>query len=557
MKLQGSDILVKELIRQGVDTVFGYPGGTVIDIFDSLYKNADDIKVILPAHEQGAAHAADGYARVTGKTGVVLATSGPGATNLITGIATAYLDSVPIVAITGNVANHQLGKDSFQEVDTIGITLPIVKHSFIVRDVNDLEEVIVQAFAIAQEGRPGPVLIDIPKSTQNTEAEYKGNLTCPQQKKHNKTTDLKEALDAIKRAHRPFIYVGGGTVGSDAGEDLIELSRRIDAPISTSLMGTTAVPGSYELNLGPSGMHGKLPSIKAQDKADLIIGFGTRFSDRATGNVGEYTKNKTFIQIDIDQAEFGKNIPGIIEVTGDAGEILQDLLANLPEIEHEGWIKECKQYKEDDELNYDNSKFEARTIIKRVNDWAEDETVVATDVGQHQMWTMQHYSFEKERTFLTSGGLGTMGYGMGAAIGGCVGNDRKPTVLFTGDGSFGMNLNEVATAVMEKLPILIVVLNNKTLGMVRQWQTMFYEMRYSSTDLSTRGTDFVKLADAFGAQGARVTDLEELDQILARDDLFEKGPFILECMIGTDDMVFPMIPAGASIQDMITDYKMD
>lgn len=550
MITKGARILVEELIRHGVTTVFGFPGGAVLDIYDELYKCSDRIDHIITAHEQGASHAADGYARVTGKTGVVIATSGPGATNLVTGIANAYLDSVPMVAITGNVAESMLGKDSFQEVDIVGITLPIVKHSYIARDVCELENIITEAFEIAQSGRKGPVLIDIPKSTQQAMCEYAGSAEIKKRKK-KKPYDIKEALELIKESKRPYIYCGGGAIASNMGNKIVELSQKIDAPIGLSMMGLTAVPGSYELNMGMTGMHGRLASIIAQAEADLLIGIGVRFSDRATGNVDEYRKNCKIIHIDIDEAEFGKNIPGIVELCGDAGEIVADLIANLPKLDHSSWTGKLVKQKSIDDTPRKPGGFVPRNIIRMVNNFVKPDTVVATDVGQHQMWTMQHYRFRVPRTLLTSGGLGTMGYGLGAAIGGCVANNRRRTILFTGDGSFGMNLNELATAVSQKLPILIVLFNNNTLGMVRQWQNMFYESRYSSTTLN-RGTDFEKLAKAFGADGARVTSMEELTDVLD-GGLPKDGPFLLECMIDIDELVLPMIPAGGSFKDLVVD----
>lgn len=550
MILKGARILVEELIRHGATTVFGYPGGAVLDIYDELYKCSDRIDHIIAAHEQGASHAADGYARVTGKTGVVIATSGPGATNLVTGIANAYLDSVPMVAITGNVAESMLGKDSFQEVDIVGITLPIVKHSYIARDVCELENIITEAFEIANSGRKGPVLIDIPKSTQQAMCEYTGSAKYKKKKKRT-NYDLEEALELIKNSKRPYIYCGGGAIASDMGDNIVKLSQKIDAPIGLSMMGLTAVPGSYKLNMGMTGMHGRLASIIAQAEADLLIGIGVRFSDRATGNVDEYRKNCNIIHIDIDEAEFGKNIPGIVELCGDANEIVEELISKLPNLDHKSWIDKLIKQKEIDDTPRKKGGFVPRNIIRMVNNFVKPDTVVATDVGQHQMWTMQHYRFRKPRTLLTSGGLGTMGYGMGAAIGGCIANDRKRTILFTGDGSFGMNLNELATAVSQKLPIMIVLFNNNTLGMVRQWQNMFYESRFSSTTLN-RGTDFVALAKAFGADGAKITSMEELTDLLT-DGIPKDGPFIIECMIDIDELVLPMIPAGGSFKDLVVD----
>lgn len=555
MEFKGAEILVQALIDQGVDTVFGYPGGSVLDIYDALYKKSDEIDHVLTAHEQGASHAADGYARATGKVGVCLATSGPGATNLVTGIATAYLDSVPMVALTGNVATGGLGKDSFQEVDTVGITLPIVKHSYIVRDVKDLEETINEAFKIAAEGRKGPVLIDIPKDVQNGLATYKGiakEKSIEEERPPVDQIDFTEALEAISKSQRPYIYAGGGTLREDMGQNLIEFSKKIGAPIGTSLMGKTTLPASYDLDIGAVGMHGREASNLAQDKSDLVIGIGVRFSDRATGDISQYIKGRTFIHIDIDAAEMSKNILDIIPLKGDAKDIVQELTRLVEQKDNKEWLDKVKEAKAKDDDPGDTSLFIPKNIIRTINQWASEDTVVATDVGQHQMWVMQHYRFEKPRKLLTSGGLGTMGYGFGAAIGGCIGNDRKATVLFTGDGSFSMNLNEFATAVSQDLPILIVLLNNSTLGMVRQWQTRFYDKRYSSTNLGIRKTNYVDLAKAFGADGRRVRTMEELEDAL-KEDILAKGPYLLECVIDIDQEVLPMIPAGKSVKDMIID----
>lgn len=551
MKLLGSEVLIQALIDHGVYTVFGYPGGSVLDIYDALYKKSDEIDHILTAHEQGAAHAADGYARSTGRPGVVIATSGPGATNLVTGIATAYLDSVPLVAFTGNVATSAQGRDSFQEVDIVGVSLPIVKHSFSVRSVDDLEETIHQAFEIAMDGRKGPVLVDIPKDIQQGLTSYKG-LAKPVYEKEKKDPDLdySKAIEAIKNCQRPYIYVGGGAVGEDLGDKLLDLSRKIGGPIATTLMGKTAIPASYDLALGVMGMHGTRAANLAQDQSDLVIGIGVRFSDRATGDVNQYVAGKTFIHIDIDPAEMEKNIMDVIPLEGDTELVLDGLLPRLEGQERKDWVQWVKAMKEENQALDGGEGFSPRNIIQRINNWTPEDSVVATDVGQHQMWVMQHYKFEKARRFLSSGGAGTMGYGLGAAIGGAIGNDRKKTVLFTGDGSFGMNLNELATAVTQKLPILIVLFNNQSLGMVRQWQARFYDERFSATNLSMRKTDFVDLIRAFGGDGTSVDTLAELDKVLAEDPV-KDGPYLVECMIGRDDEVLPMIPAGMGVKDMI------
>ena len=550
MKMNGARILVEELIHQGVDVIFGYPGGAVLNIYDELYLASDRIRHVLSAHEQGAAHAADGYARASKKTGVVLATSGPGATNLVTGIANAYLDSVPMVAITGNVAVNNLGKDSFQEVDIVGVTQSVVKHNFMVRDVRDLQRTIIEAFEIANTGRKGPVLIDIPKDVQVNECEYIEDMKVPSvvKKIKSSTEGMDELLEMIKKAKRPFIYAGGGVIASGAEAEVLELSKRLDAAVGLSMMGLTAVPASYPLNLGMCGMHGKYASIKAQSECDLLLAVGVRFSDRATGDIDEYTKKCMTVHIDIDRAEIGKNVNADISMWGDVKEILTKILAVIPKYEHPEWVAQIEEYKSAAILPAPQA-FGPQAIIEEVNRHGNEDTVVATDVGQHQMWTMQYYRFEKSHKLLTSGGLGTMGYGLGAAIGGCIANGRKRTVLFTGDGSFGMNLNELATAVSQELPITIIVMNNDVLGMVRQWQTIFYDGHYSQTTLD-RKTDFPALAKAFGALGYAAYTMEDLKKALDIADHSE-GTVLIDCHIGMDEKVLPMIPPGRSIKDMI------
>ena len=551
MKMKGAQILVEELIHQGVETIFGYPGGTVIDIYDALYEASDRITHVLTAHEQGAAHAADGYARASGKVGVVLATSGPGATNLVTGIANAYMDSVPMVAITGNVAVSNLGKDSFQEVDIVGVTMPIVKHNFTVRDINDLQKTIKEAFIFANEGRKGPVVIDIPKDIQVAECEYIEEMQVNpyiKKPKAGSVNDMNALLEMVKQAKKPFIYAGGGIIASGAEKEVLELSKRLDAPIGLSMMGLTAIPASYPLNLGMTGMHGKYEATKAQSECDLLIAVGVRFSDRATGDKREYTKKCMTVHIDIDRAELGKNISPDMSMWGDVKEILSRILEVVPQCEHPEWVKEVEGYRQVSKT-LEFGGFNPRTIIEEVNKHMAPDTVVATDVGQHQMWTMQYYKFEAPHTLLSSGGLGTMGYGLGAAIGGCFASGKKRTLLVTGDGSFAMNLNEMATAVKQNLPITIVLLNNDVLGMVRQWQTIFYDSRYSQTVLE-RKTDFPLLAKAFGAEGYSAVNMEELQAALDAADKAE-GTVLIECKIGKDERVLPMIPAGRSIKDVI------
>ena len=553
MKMNGARILVEELIHQGVRVIFGYPGGAVLDIYNELYLASDRIGHVLTAHEQGAAHAADGYARASGKTGVVLATSGPGATNLVTGIANAYLDSVPMVAITGNVAVNSLGKDSFQEVDIVGITQPVVKHNFMVRDIKDLQRTIIEAFEIANSGRKGPVLIDIPKNVQSAEYEYVEDLKVPSVVKKPRKSEcgnIDEVVEMIKKAKKPFIYAGGGVVAAGAQDEVLELSKRVDAAIGLSMMGITSVPASYPLNLGMCGMHGKYPSIKAQSECDLLLAVGVRFSDRATGDLNEYTKKCMTVHIDIDRAEIGKNVSPDVSLWGDVKEILTKILEALPEHKHPEWVAELEGYKHEMILPAPKP-YGPEAIIEEVQRHCTEDTVVATDVGQHQMWTMQFYPFEKPHTLLTSGGLGTMGYGLGAAIGGCIAARGRRTVLFTGDGSFGMNLNEMATAVSQELPITIVLFDNDVLGMVRQWQTIFYDCHYSQTILD-RKTDFPALAKAFGADGYAVYTMEDLKKALDVADK-SQGPVLIDCHIDMDEKVLPMIPPGRSIKDMIVE----
>jgi len=551
MKLSGAQIVIKQLEAHGITTVFGYPGGAVLTLYDELYKASDKIHHVLTAHEQGAAHAADGYARVSGKTGVVIATSGPGATNLVTGIANAYLDSVPLVAITGNVSVPLLGRDSFQEVNIIGITNSIVKHNYVVRDVNDLEETLREAFYIARSGRCGPVLVDIPKNIQSDICEYYGRPPMIV----NKTVcdfDAAGLAKIIAESERPYIYAGGGVIASRAQENLQKLSEKIAAPVGLSLMGLGALDCDYPLNLGLKGMHGRYAANMAASECDLILALGTRFSDRATGDVGEYKKAKTIIHIDIDNAEISKNVPPHLEICGDVNYVLGQLLLHVKSKCHNDWTQRVKQLieeQDEQEAGYTCcGAFTPKNIIETVSGKFNGDTVVATDVGQHQMWTAQYYRLRKPRTFLTSGGLGAMGFGLGAAIGGSFAQGKKRTVLFTGDGSFGMNLIELATAVTNEIPIVIVILNNQALGLPRQWQTMFYEKRYSQSD-NDRKTDFAALANAFGARGHRVESLSDLEAVLS--NLPSDVPTVIDCPIDNDEVVLPMIPPGGSVKDMV------
>ena len=546
MKLNGAQIVIEQLAAHGVTTVFGYPGGANLPLYDELGKNTDRLRHILTAHEQGAAQAADGYARASGKTGVVIATSGPGATNLVTGIANAYLDSVPMVAITGNVTVPLLGRDSFQEVDIVGICQPIVKHSFLVREVETLEDTFNEAFRLAESGRGGPVLIDIPKDVQTEICEYIGKP--PVKAEHEPVSfDVQRIAAMIKESQKPLIYAGGGIIASGAEAELRSLSERLSAPVNLSMMGLTALPNDYALNLGMTGMHGKYAASVAKSECDLVIALGVRFSDRATGNVGEYEKEKTIIHVDIDMAELDKNVSTHFNIFGDVKSVLTSLLPQLPTMRNDRWLERIEELKQV-EVNKRNGDFAPRNIIETVNKFFDGDTIVATDVGQHQMWTVQYYKFQKPRTLLSSGGLGAMGFGLGAAIGGCIAANSRRTVLFTGDGSFGMNLTELATAVSQKLPIVIIILNNNTLGMPRQWQTAFYEKRYSNTTLD-RKTDFPALAKAFGAEGYRADSLSQLEEVLG--NLPDNIPAVIDCRIDIDEKVLPMIPPGGSIKDII------
>ncbi|MDR2717936.1 MAG: biosynthetic-type acetolactate synthase large subunit [Treponema sp.] len=547
MKLNGAQIVIEQLLAHGVTTVFGYPGGVVLSLYDELYKNADKINHILTAHEQGAAHAADGFARASGKTGVVIATSGPGATNLVTGIANAYLDSVPLVAITGNVAVPLLGRDSFQEVDIMGITQSIVKHNYVVRDVGMLEHTLNEAFSIAGSGRRGPVLVDIPKSIQTDFCEYTGKPPAVESKKQY-SFDIEQVAAAIKNCKRPFIYAGGGVLASGAEAELRALSEKLSAPVGFSMMGLSALPDDYPLNLGMTGMHGKYAATVAKSECDVLIALGVRFSDRATGNVNEYREGKLIIHVDIDLAEIGKNVASHMDICGDVKDVLTQLLPVLPQKRNDEWLSRIEELKRSAQAAYISPGFSPQHIIETVRRFCGDDTVIATDVGQHQMWVVQHYTFQKPRTLLSSGGLGAMGYGLGAAIGACIAKNKQRTVLFTGDGSFGMNLNELATAVSQELPVVVVIFNNGVLGLPRQWQTVFFEGRYAHSTLN-RKTDFVALAKAFGAEGFSAENLLQLEQAL--NNLPSGKPAVIDCRIDMDEKVLPMIPPGGSVKNII------
>ena len=551
MKITGSDILVETLIEQGTEVVFGYPGGQVLNIYDSLYLKSDRIKHVITAHEQGASHAADGYARATGKVGVVIATSGPGATNLVTGLATAMLDSVPMVAITGNVPCSLLGRDSFQEVDIVGITIPVTKHNFMVTKTEDLADTVREAFKIAKSGRPGPVLVDIPKDVQIKTADYEpAPVVAPFEMPTAEEELIEKAAQMIEESKKPYIYCGGGVIAAGAEAELVSLSEKIDAPVGCSIMGMTAMPNSNPRKLGMTGMHGHYVASKAKNDADLVITLGARFSDRATGNVGKFCTGAKIIHIDVDAAELGKNVSVDLGIRGDVKNALARIIAKVNEKKNPAWweeIAKIKAFVAENEAKQIGS-LTPYDVIGTVNSYLGAESPVATDVGQHQMWTAQKYDFEKPRTFMTSGGLGTMGYGMGAAIGACIATGKK-TVLFTGDGSFGMNLNEMATAVSQKLPLIIVVLNNGVLGMVRQWQAAFYNHHFSETTLE-RKTDFAALARAFGASGFSVASVDELNMAM-KMAMRNEGPVLIDCAIDMDERVLPMIPPGGAIENMI------
>ena len=554
MLLTGAQITIETLIEQGCKVLFGYPGGQVIDLYDALYEREDRIKHVLTAHEQGACHAADGYARASGQVGVVMATSGPGATNLVTGIATAYLDSIPLVAITGNVPNSLIGRDSFQEVDITGITLPITKHNFIVKNIEDLADTIREAFKIAKSGRPGPVLVDIPKDVQQSRFEYTPHDVVEKiEQRPAKEYKIEKAAKMLMEANRPYIYVGGGAITADATEEIIQLANTIDAVIGSTLMGLSVIPGNNERFLGMEGMHGDYASSIAQDEADLILTIGARFSDRATGNVSKYATKAKIIHIDIDRAEVDKNVSVDLGVGGDLKQALNEILKLVKPKENIEWqnrIKELKAFsKKSIDQNMPKDELNPYTLIKEVSKHTSDDTKIVTDVGQHQMWVAQYYEFKKPRTFITSGGLGTMGFGLGAAIGSAMYTNER-TVLFTGDGSFGMNLNELATAATQNLPIVIILMNNGVLGMVRQWQNLFFDKHYSQTVLE-RKTDFVKLAEAFGIKGYRISNVSQMKDVI--DQAFkEKGPVLVDCYIDRDEFVLPMLPPGGSFEDIIT-----
>ena len=555
-KLTGAEIVVECLKEQGVDTVFGYPGGSILNIYDALYQHQDEITHILTSHEQGAAHAADGYARATGKVGVCLATSGPGATNLVTGIATAYMDSVPVVAITCNVTNSLLGKDSFQEIDITGVTMPITKYNFIVKDVNRLAKVIRRAFTIAQTGSPGPVLVDITKDVTAAPCEYEKEEPeeIVRQSDTIREEDMERAIEIIRKSKQPFIFVGGGAVLSNAAEELRAFAHKIQAPVADSLMGKGAFDGCDELYTGMVGMHGTKTSNFGITEADLLIVVGARFSDRVTGNASKFARNAKILQLDIDPAEINKNIKVDASIIGDVKVILRKLNARLDPINHDEWIAHIERMKDMYPLRYDKNMLTGPFIIQTVNEVTQGDAVIVTEVGQHQMWAAQYYNYRQPRTLLTSGGLGTMGYGLGAAIGAKMGCRDKTVINIAGDGCFRMNMNEIATAARYNIPVVELIVNNHVLGMVRQWQTLFYGKRYSQTILND-SVDFVKLAEAMGAKAYRVTQKEELEPTL-REAISLNAPVVIDCQISCDDKVFPMVSPGAPIADAFDDTDL-
>ena len=556
MKLTGAEIVIECLKEQQVDTVFGFPGGAILNVYDALYKHSDEINHILTSHEQGASHAADGYARATGKVGVCLATSGPGATNLVTGIATAYMDSIPVVAITCNVGVSLLGKDSFQEIDIAGITMPITKHNYIVKDVTKLADTIRKAFTIARTGRPGPVLIDIPKDITAAVCEYeKKEIDINAVEKVNvDLTDVDTAVAMMKEAKKPFIFVGGGAVLSGASESLKEFAHKLDAPVTDSLMGKGAFSGTDDLYTGMLGMHGTKPSNFGVSKCDLLIVVGARFSDRVTGNASKFASNAKIIQIDIDPAEIDKNIQTHASIHGDVDDVLKLINERLEQQDHAEWIEEIAEYKAKFPLTYHPDVLTGPFVVEEVYRQTNGDAVIVTEVGQHQMWAAQFYKYSKPRTLLTSGGLGTMGYGLGASLGAKMGVPEKTVVNIAGDGCFRMNMNEIATAARYNIPIIQVVINNHVLGMVRQWQNLFYGQRYSATVLND-AVDFAKLAEAMGAVGMTVTTREEFTEAFAKA-LTMGRPVVIDCQIDKDEKVWPMVAPGAAISEAFSEEDL-
>ena len=557
MKLNGSEIIVECLKEQNVDTIFGYPGGAILNVYDALYKHSDEITHILTSHEQGASHAADGYARATGKVGVCFATSGPGATNLVTGIATAYMDSIPVVAITCNVTVPLLGKDSFQEIDIAGVTMPITKHNFIVKDVTKLADVIRAAFRIAKEGRPGPVLIDVTKDVTAAECDYikETPKAIERQTDTIKEEDVERAVEMIKASKRPYVFVGGGVIASDASDELARFVKKIDAPVADSLMGKGAFDGTDPHYTGMLGMHGTKTSNFGVSECDLLIAIGARFSDRVTGNANKFAKNAKILHFDIDAAEINKNIHSDASVVGDALEILKRVNAKLEQQDRHEWLEHIHDYEKQYPMAYRKDCLNGPLIMEKIYELTKGEAIISTDVGQHQMWAAQHYKYKKPRTLLTSGGLGTMGYGLGAAIGAKVGCEDKTVINIAGDGCFRMNMNEVATATRYNIPVIEIIFNNHVLGMVRQWQDLFYGKRYSATVLDDC-VDFVKVSEGMGAKGYRVQTIEEFEAAL-KDAMALNIPCVIDCLIDREDKVFPMVSPGAAISEAFDRKDLD
>ena len=554
MELNGSQIVLEVLKEQGVDTIFGYPGGTILNIFDELYKQGDAFNHILTAHEQGAAHAADGYARATGKVGVCFATSGPGATNLVTGIATAYMDSVPVVAITCNFSTDGLGRDSFQEVDITGITMPITKHNFMVKDVNDLADTIRRAFRIAQSGRKGPVLIDIPKDITALKCEFTPMPKVePAPAKLPKQSCFDRAVELIRNAKKPLIYVGGGAISSNVGEDFITFAEKIDAPVVSSLMGLGAFPHDHPLHVGLIGMHGHFESNKAAHDCDVLITCGARFSDRVAGNRKKFAPNAEILHIDIDAAEMDKNLVSNYHLRGDLKDVIPMLTRAIEQLDHSDWKNEINSFRRPFEQLQIGDYVNPQTLIEKIDDATDDDAIVVTDVGQHQLWAAQYYKFNQPRTLLSSGGLGTMGYSMGAAFGAQVGCPKKQVIMFAGDGGFHMNLAELSTMASYDIPVKMFIMNNTVLGMVRQWQKLFYENRFADTD-PHRKTDFVAVAEAFGVKGMRINTNDDIDSVL-KEALEYNGPVLVDCRISPDSNVLPMIPPGGAHTDIIEKFN--